>query len=60
MRYAQVHEQYFYVANVIEWSGNTEEWMPPAGFFMVEDPDMKAGPGFTYDQESGEFIPPPG
>jgi hypothetical protein len=60
MRYAMVHEQYHYVANVIEWDGNTETWMPPAGFYMVEDPDGMAGPGFTYDAASAEFSPPPG
>jgi hypothetical protein len=32
--------------------------MPPPGYYMVEDPDMQAGPGFSYD--AGEFVPPPG
>lgn len=58
MRYAMVHSQHKYVANVIEWDGNEETWKPPTGFEMVEDTDSKAGPGFTY--EGGEFVPPPG
>lgn len=56
-RYAQVHSQYHYVANVIEWDGNEETWQPPDGFDMVEDVNNEAGPGFTY--EDGQFIPPP-
>jgi hypothetical protein len=59
-RYAMVHEQYHYVANVIEWDGNEETWQPPSGYIMVEDTEGTAGPGFTYDQETGEFTPPPG
>lgn len=47
-----------YVANVIEWDGDTATWMPPPGYTMVGDPENKAGPGFTY--EDGEFNPPPG
>ena len=58
MRYAMVHDQYHYVANVIEWDGNTETWMPPAGYYMVEDPDALASPGYSYDGD--EFVPPPG
>lgn len=57
-RYAQVHSQYHYVANVIEWDGNENTWKPPAGFDMVEDPDGQASPGGTY--EDGKFVPPPG
>jgi hypothetical protein len=57
-RYAQVHSQYHYVANVIEWDGDEATWKPPAGYTMVEDVNGEAGPGFTY--ENGEFIPPPG
>jgi hypothetical protein len=57
-RYAMVHSQFHYVANVIEWDGDEATWQPPAGYTMVEDPDSKAGPGYTY--ENGEFIPPPG
>ena len=56
-RYAMVHGQFHYVANVIEWDGNEETWPVPAGYIMVEDTENKAGPGFTY--EDGEFVPPP-
>jgi hypothetical protein len=57
-RYAQVHAQYRYVANVIEWDGNPETWPPPEGYEMIEDTEGKAGPGYTY--EGGTFVPPPG
>lgn len=59
-RYAQVHSQFHFVANIVEWDGNTETWQPPAGFDMIEDPEGRAGPGFMYDPETGEFIPPGG
>ena len=57
-RYAQVHTASGFVANVIEWSGDEAEWMPPEGYEMVEDSEGKAGPGFMY--VDGEFVPPPG
>jgi len=59
-RYAMVHEQFHYVANVIEWDGNTDNWQPPAGFYMVEDVEGVATPGGTYDQTTETFVPPPG
>lgn len=59
-RYAMVHEQYHYVANVIEWDGDEESWAPPAGYFMVEDPGGFASPGYGYDEfAEPPFIPPP-
>jgi hypothetical protein len=57
-RYAMVHSASGFVANVIEWDGNEENWMPPEGYEMVEDTEGKAGPGFTY--VDGAFTPPPG
>ena len=42
-RYAMVHSQFHYVANVIEWDGNTDNWAPPAGY------DMRGG----YERASG-------
>jgi hypothetical protein len=60
-RYAMVHEQFHYVANVIEWDGNEATWQPPVGYFMVEDAAGQAGPGFGYDENATPpFIPPPG
>jgi hypothetical protein len=60
-RYAMVHSQYHYVANVIEWDGDEETWKPPTGYDMIEDPDSQAGPGFGYDENADPpFIPPPG
>jgi hypothetical protein len=45
------------VVNVIEWSGNEADWVPPVGYTMVEDNPPAAGPGFTY--ADGVFTPPP-
>jgi hypothetical protein len=53
-----VHKTSKFVANVIEWDGKEETWKPPAGYTMVEDKDVVAGPGFTY--KDGKFVPPPG
>jgi hypothetical protein len=59
-RYAMVHAQFHYVANVVEWDGDEQTWAPPAGYIMVADPDAAAGPGFTYDETATPpFIPPP-
>jgi hypothetical protein len=57
-RYAMVHHVTGFVANVIEWDGDTATWQPPDGYDMVEDREGKAGPGFTY--KNGQFTPPPG
>jgi hypothetical protein len=57
-RYAMVHHLTGFVANVIEWDGNTANWQPPDGYDMVEDRQNTAGPGFQY--KDGAFIPPPG
>jgi len=56
-RWAMVHEQSGFVANMVEWDGNLKTWKPPPGYIMVEDTAVVAGPGFTY--VDGEFIPPP-
>lgn len=56
-RYAMVEDGANIVVNVIMWDGDTETWQPPPGHTMVEDPDGKAGPGFSY--VDGEFVPPP-
>ena len=57
-RYAMVQETTGFVVNVIEWDGSEATWRPPHGYFMVEDTESAAGPGFTY--EDGVFTPPPG
>lgn len=57
-RWAMVHEASTFVANVIEWDGNTANWQPPAGYKMVEDKDSKASSGGTWT-EAGGFLPPP-
>lgn len=56
-RYAMVHDESGIVVNVIEWDGNEETWGPPDGYTMVEDTEIAAGPGSTY--EDGKFVPPP-
>jgi hypothetical protein len=55
-RYAMVEPTNHIVVNVIEWDGDVATWSPPADCDMVPDPDMKAGPGYTY--EDGVFKPP--
>lgn len=57
-RYAMVDDGSQIVVNVIEWDGNEQTWKPPQGYTMVEDTEMKAGPGCSY--KDGEFVPPPG
>lgn len=57
-RYAMVDQGSGIVVNVIEWDGNEETWQPPPGYQMVEDPDFRAGPGYSWDGET--FQPPPG
>jgi hypothetical protein len=56
-RWAMVHDDTGYVVNMVEWDGNVKTWKPPAGYTMVEDKEVYAGPGFRY--EDGQFIPPP-
>jgi hypothetical protein len=57
-RYAMVDDQSGIVVNVFEWDGDEASWQPPAGYTMVEDVDIGASPGFSYDGDS--FVPPPG
>jgi len=57
-RYAMVDDSSGIVVNVIEWSGNEADWIPPIGYTMVEDTKGEAGPGYSYDGTS--FTPPPG
>jgi hypothetical protein len=57
-RYAMVHQQTGFVANVIMWDPQAEpDLAPPPGYTFVEDTDNKAGPGGTYDGTT--FVPPP-
>ena len=56
-RYAMVHTLSGFVANVIEWDGNTETWTPPEGYTMVEDTKVEIGVGGTY--RDGVYTPPP-
>jgi hypothetical protein len=55
-----VHHLSGFVANVIEWDGDTANWQPPDGYDMVEDTQGQAGPGFQYDKDTSSFTPPPG
>jgi len=57
-RYAMVQDSSQIVVNVIEWSGNEADWIPPIGYTMVEDTKGEAGPGYSYDGST--FTPPPG
>jgi len=57
-RYAMVQDSSQIVVNVIEWSGNESDWIPPVGYTMVEDTKGEAGPGYSYDGTT--FTPPPG
>jgi hypothetical protein len=57
-RYAMVDKASQIVVNVIEWDGDEANWQPPTGYTMVEDIEMKAGPGCSY--VDGTFTPPPG
>lgn len=58
-RYAMVYRLGGFVANVIEWDGDETKWQPPADYDMIEDAAGKASPGFRYDRDTGEFLPPP-
>jgi hypothetical protein len=57
--YAMVVDAYPYVADLIEWDGTTDYWVPPAGVTMVLADDKFVSPGFTYDSGTGEFLQPP-
>lgn len=57
-RYAMVHEASGFIANVVEWDGDTATWQPPQGYVMIEDAAAVACPGGMY--VGGEFQPPPG
>lgn len=56
-RYAMVNDEKQFVANVILWSGNEADWIPPAGHTMMLVDDVPCAPGWTV--ESGNFIAPP-
>lgn len=56
-RYAMVNDEKGFVANVVMWSGDEADWIPPEGHSMVNVEEIPCGPGYTY--EGGEFIPPP-
>ena len=57
-RYAVIHQGSGIVINVIEWDGDTNNWQPPTGHITVEDVDVIAGPGSSYD--GSKFAGPPG
>lgn len=56
-RYAMVHTETGFVANVIEWSGDEADWRPPPDYTMIEDTKQSAGPGGQWDGTN--FTPPP-
>lgn len=56
-RYAMVHTDSGFVANVIEWDGDTGKWQPPVDYTMVEDTEGRASGGYKWD--GTKFDPPP-
>lgn len=57
-RWALVRTADNMVVNVIEWDGVTP-YTPPADVTVVNCDGKVAGPGFTYDPATGDFIDPP-
>lgn len=57
-RWALVRTADNLVVNVIEWDGVTP-YIPPEGTTTINCDEKVAGPGFTYDPATGDFIDPP-
>ena len=55
--YAMVNDAKQFVADVVEWDGTTDYWIPPAAHTMVLAEDKFCSPGFTYN--GTDFVPPP-
>lgn len=55
--YAMVNTAHQFVADMIEWDGTTDYWIPPAAHTMVLAEDKYCSPGFTYN--GTDFVPPP-
>ena len=55
--YAMVNDTHQFVADMVEWDGTSDYWIPPAGHTMVLAENKFCSPGFTYD--GTDFLPPP-
>jgi hypothetical protein len=55
--YAMVNTAGQFVANLVDWDGTTDYWVPPADHTMVLAEDLYCSPGFTYN--GTDFLPPP-
>ena len=55
--YAMVNTAKQFVADMVDWDGTTNYWIPPADHTMVLAEDKYCSPGFTYN--GTDFIPPP-
>ena len=56
--YAMVNTAGNFVADMVDWDGTSDYWIPPAGHTMVLLAEGAfCSPGFTYS--GGIFVPPP-
>jgi hypothetical protein len=55
--YAMVNTAGQFVADVVDWDGTEDYWIPPAGHTMVLAEGKYCGAGFTWN--GTDFVPPP-
>jgi len=55
--YAMVNTAKAFVADVVDWDGTTDYWVPPAGHTMILAEGVFVAAGFTWDGTN--FVPPP-
>jgi len=54
--YAMVNTAGQFVADMVDWDGTTNIWIPPADHTMILVADRYCAAGFTYN--GTDFVPP--
>lgn len=55
--YAMVNTAKAFVADMVDWDGTNEFWIPPAGHSMILAEGRYCSQGFTWN--GTDFVPPP-